>query len=129
MAAASGVLPREPILKLLRLSGKSKREEQELGEGLRLEGTMVPRRVTRLYDQRREPRATITVLGELECRGTACAVRTANLSASGAMIEYAAVLHIGECVALTLPGEAPRQAIVRWVRNGRIGLHFDATVG
>ena len=129
MTAASAKPARKPILKLLRLSGKSKRGERKLGEGLRLEGTMVPRRVKRLFDQRGEPRATITVLGELECRGTTCAVRTANLSASGAMIEYATMLHIGERVTLTLPGEAPRQAIVRWVRGGRIGLHFNASVG
>jgi hypothetical protein len=100
-----------------------------VGEELRLDGKMIPRRVKRLFDQRGEPRATITELGELKCRGTTCAVRTANLSASGAMIEYATMLHIGERVTLALPGEAPRQAIVRWVRGGRIGLHFDASVG
>lgn len=100
-----------------------------MGDGLRLDGTMVPRRVKRLFDQRGEPRAAIAVLGELACRGTTCAVSTTNLSASGAMIEYAEMLHIGEAVALTLPGEAPRPATVRWVRNGRIGLHFNALVG
>ena len=35
----------------------------------------------------------------------------------------------GERVTLTLPGEAPSPAIVRWVRDGCIGLHFDAPVG
>lgn len=98
-----------------------------MGEGL--QGTMVPRRVKRLFDQRGEARAAITILGELECRGAALAVPTTNLSASGAMIECALLLHIGERVLLTLPGEAPRRAAVRWVRDGRIGLHFDVSVG
>jgi hypothetical protein len=100
-----------------------------VGEGLRLEGSMISRQVKRLFDQRDEPRAAIPVLGELTSRGTASAVRTENQSANGAMIECAEALHIGESVQLTLPGEAPRRATVRWVRDGRIGLHFNALVG
>jgi len=100
-----------------------------MGEGLGLDGTMIPRRVRRMFDQRAEPRVTLPLLGQIEWRDRASEARTANLSASGAMIECDAELSIGERVVLTLPGDAPRPAVVRWLRGGLIGLHFTASVG
>lgn len=100
-----------------------------MSEGLGLDGTMIPRRVRRLFDQRAEPRVTLPLLGQIEWRDRSSEVRTTNLSASGAMIECHDDLLIGERVVLLLPGDAPRPAVVRWVRNGRIGLHFTASVG
>ena len=100
-----------------------------MGDEMRLEGTMIPRRVKRIFDQRAEARLTTPASAELDWRGEAFEVLLANISVSGAMIECAHVTHIGEPVVLTLPGEAPSPAIVRWVRDGRIGLHFDAPVG
>ena len=100
-----------------------------MGDEMRLEGTMIPRRVRRIFDQRAEARLTTPASAELRWRGEPHDVRLANISVSGAMIECPLVPHIGEAVTLTLPGEAPSRAIVRWVRDGRIGLHFDAPVG
>ena len=100
-----------------------------MSEELRLDGSIVPRRVRRMFDQRAEARVTIPASAELEWRGAAREVARANISASGAMIECSAIPHIGERVTLTLAGEAPAEALVRWVRDGRIGLHFAASVG
>jgi hypothetical protein len=100
-----------------------------MGDEMRLEGTMIPRRVKRMFDQRAEARLTTPASAELAWRGAPYDVHLANISVSGAMIECEQVPHIGEAVILTLPGEAPSPAVVRWVRDGRIGLHFDAPVG
>ena len=100
-----------------------------MGEELRLDGSIVPRRVRRMFDQRAEARVSVPASAELEWRGAAREINLINISASGAMIECDDIPHIGERVTLTLAGEAPAQALVRWVRDGRIGLHFAASVG
>lgn len=100
-----------------------------MGDGLRLEGHIIPRRVKRMFDERCEPRATLPLDAQLDWRGTSTSVAVANLSRSGAMLLSAHVPHIGEQVTLTLPGEAAIAAVVRWVRDGRIGLHFIPSVG
>jgi hypothetical protein len=100
-----------------------------VGEELRLDGKMIPRRVKRLFDQRAEPRCTTPTPARLDWRGATVAVRLANISYSGAMVECEFVPHIGEAVRLGLDGEPPAAAVVRWVRDGRIGLHFTALVG
>ncbi len=91
---------------------------------LRLDGTMIPRRVKRMFDQRGEQRAEDGVSVLLEWRGAALAVRLVNLSPSGAMVCCSQIPHIGETVALQLPDRAPISGAVRWVRDGRIGVHF-----
>lgn len=100
-----------------------------MSEALRLDGTMIPRRVKRMFDQRAEARVTVPTSAQFDWRGASHDVQVANISASGAMIVTAALPHIGEAASLTLPGEAPAPAVVRWVRDGRIGLHFNALVG
>jgi hypothetical protein len=99
-----------------------------VGEGLRLEGSMIPRQVKRLFDQREEPRATTPAPARLEWRGATLSVQLVNLSRSGAMLVCELVPNIGEAVRLGLDGEPPAPAVVRWVRDGRIGLHFIASV-
>ena len=100
-----------------------------MGEVLRLDGTMIPRRVKRMFDQRGEPRAAQAVTASLTWRGAPLTVRIANLSPSGAMLMCREIPYIGEVVALNLPDEAPMSAVIRWVRDGAIGIHFDASVG
>ena len=100
-----------------------------MGEQLRLDGKMIPRQVKRLFDQRDEPRRGTIAPARLEWRGASLAVRLANLSTAGAMIECELVPHIGEAVRLGVGGEHPAPAVVRWVRDGRIGLHFIPSVG
>ena len=130
MAACQRICRRQSILKLLRLGYKSNRgRAQALSDGLRLGGHIIPRRVKRMFDERSEPRATLPLDAQLDWRGTSMSITVAKLSRSGAMLLCPHVPHIGEQVTLTLPGEAAIAAVVRWVRDGRIGLHFAASVG
>ncbi len=97
--------------------------------GLRLDGTMIPRRVKRMFDERGEPREAGAASALLEWRGASLPVRLTNLSPSGAMILCSEIPHIGEAVALQLPDRRTVPGVVRWVSDGRIGLHFAAPLG
>ena len=96
---------------------------------LKLDGSMIPRTVRRLFDHRSEPRAEVypasAVFGFREREHL---VALNNLSPSGAMIEFARVPRIGETVTLRLDGREPVEARVRWACDGRIGLHFATRV-
>jgi hypothetical protein len=92
--------------------------------GLRLDGKMIPRSVKRMFDERGEPRADGDDLVLLIWRGAALPVRLVNRSPSGAMVSCREIPHIGETVALQLPDRLPIEGVVRWVRDGRIGVHF-----
>ena len=94
--------------------------------GLRLEGSMIPRSVKRMFDERGEPREPATASALLEWRDTTLEVGVANVSPSGAMVICSEIPHIGETMALILPERGPVAAVVRWVRDGRIGIHFAA---
>ena len=87
---------------------------------------MIPRSVKRMFDQRGEPREKAGASAVLEWRGTPLRVGLANISASGAMVICNEIPHIGEAMALHLPDLAPLSVVVRWVRDGRIGIHFTA---
>lgn len=87
---------------------------------------MIPRSVKRMFDQRGEPREQAGASALVEWRGTSLGVGLANISASGAMVVCDEIPHIGEAMALHLPDLAPLPAVVRWVRDGRIGIHFTA---
>ncbi len=81
-----------------------------------------------MLDERTEPRfdaAAQTV--EMEFRGRKHMVRLANTSPSGAMVIFSLVPHIGEQVSLQLLDRGQVFAMVRWVRDGRIGISFDGT--
>ena len=93
-------------------------------EGLRLEGTMIARGVKRLFDQRGEPRAAVGSTTLLEWRGASLAIGLVNVSAGGAMIRCDKIPHIGEAVALKLANRQRLPGVIRWVRDGRIGIHF-----
>jgi hypothetical protein len=62
----------------------------------------------------------------MEWRGGMLGVGLANISASGAMLVCDEIPHIGERMSLHLPDLAPLPAVVCWVRDGRIGIHFMA---
>jgi len=87
---------------------------------------MIPRTVARLFDQRQEPRVEPDEKhAVLHHRGAQHRVQLINVSASGAMLEFATVPHIGERIRLQLLGRQPAAGFVRWVRDGRIGVNFD----
>ena len=92
-----------------------------------LHGSMIPRSVRRMFDERGEPREEAdSQSAVLELRGRKHMVRLANVSSSGAMVIFSLMPHIGEKVALHIlnRGRVPGQ--VCWVRDGRIGVNFVA---
>lgn len=93
-----------------------------------LDGGMIPRSETRSIDERgetRHPAASGTAV--LEFRGRNHVVRLVNLSGSGAMVIFPYVPHIGEKLRLQLLDRGQVSAQVRWVKDGRVGLSFDAS--
>ena len=92
-----------------------------------LDGSMVPRSVRRMFDERSEPREpVVSQTAVLEIRGRKHVVRLENLSPSGAMVIFQAMPHIGEQVALHLSGRGRVRGQVCWVRDGRVGVNFAA---
>jgi hypothetical protein len=94
-----------------------------------LDGSMVPRSVTRHVDHRSEPRfepESHTAL--LELRGRTHKVEVMNLSASGAMLILALIPYIGETIRLELVGRGQVSGTVCWVRDGKIGASFSGPV-
>jgi len=93
-----------------------------------LHGSMIPRSVKRMFDERseaREPAESQT--GVMEIRGRKHMVRLANLSPSGAMVVFSLMPHIGEEVTLHLLNRGRVKAHVCWVRDGKIGVNFAAS--
>ena len=93
-----------------------------------LNGSMIPRSVRRMFDERSEPREEDSSSAELEVRGKRHKVALGNLSPSGAMVIFPFMPHIGEEVVLHLSGRGPVPGQVCWVRDGRIGVTFAATL-
>ena len=92
-----------------------------------LDGGMIPRTVKRMLDERAEERFPATPeTAAMNFRGRRHVVRLINTSPSGAMVIFPLVPHIGEQVSLQLLAEGQVSATVRWVRDGRIGVSFDA---
>lgn len=90
-----------------------------------LDGTMIPRSVKRMIDERLEERIdTGSQTAVLGFRGRRSVVRLVNLSSSGAMVIFADMPHIGEQVSLQLLERGEVTGQIRWVRDGRIGIHF-----
>ena len=91
-----------------------------------LDGGMIPRTVKRMLDERAEERFEANAeTVEMEFRGRKHMVRLVNTSPSGAMVIFSLVPHIGEQVSLELADRGEVIAMVRWVRDGRIGISFD----
>ena len=94
-----------------------------------LDGAMVPRSVTRCWDQRSEPRSEAgQETAILELRGRSHTVAVANISDSGAMVIFSLIPHIGETISIRLAGRGDVAGNVCWVRDGKIGISFAAPV-
>lgn len=96
-----------------------------MASGFTLDGGMIPRNAQRRLDERgevRRPAASATAV--LDFRDRKHVVRLVNVSASGAMVIFPYVPHIGEQVGLQLLDHGQVSAQVRWVKDGRIGLSF-----
>lgn len=96
-----------------------------MGAKFSLDGGMIPRSVKRMFDERCEDRVEAeSPTAVLEHRGRRHVVRIVNLSASGAMVIFPVMPHIGEEVSLQLLGRDAVKGHVMWVRDGRIGVNF-----
>lgn len=90
-----------------------------------LDGTMIPRTVRRVFDERGEPREQATSqTAVLAHRGRNHVVKILNLSNSGAMVIFPDLPHIGEAVTLQLLDWGQIQGHIRWARDGKIGINF-----
>lgn len=91
-----------------------------------LHGDMIPRAVKRMFDQRSEVRAEPGCqTAALTLRGKNHLVPLINLSSSGVMVRFAGDAHIGESVSLQLLDRGSIAGQVRWLRDGRMGVHFE----
>lgn len=95
-----------------------------MNENLRFDRAALPRAMRRLFDGRGDPRDAGDAVAGLQWRGKIIPVKIINQSRSGAMLSCSETPQVGEVVALDLAERAPSAAVVRWVRDGRIGIHF-----
>jgi hypothetical protein len=94
-----------------------------------LDGGMIPRSAARSIDERAELRhAAVSGTAVVEFRGRRHVVRLVNVSASGAMMIFPYVPHIGESVRIQLLDRSPTAAQVIWAKEGRVGLSFPGRV-
>jgi hypothetical protein len=90
-----------------------------------LHGSMIPRTVKRMFDERSEERIDAeSQTAVLSVRGRNHIVGLVNLSSSGAMVRFAGDAHIGESVSLQLLDRGTIAGQVRWLRDGRMGVYF-----
>jgi hypothetical protein len=98
-----------------------------VASSLFLDGAMIPRTAARMIDERVETRhAATSGTAVLEFRGRKHVVRLVNISSSGAMVIFPHVPNIGERLVLQLLDRGIVSSQVRWVKEGRIGVSFDA---
>ena len=96
-----------------------------MSTNMALRGDMIPRTIRRLFNQRAEERSIPTnSCAVLIFRDQDFLVQLLNESSSGAMIAFDQAPNIGETVALTIVNAGQRQAFVRWVTDGKVGLQF-----
>jgi len=83
----------------------------------------IPRGERRKTNQRNEDRfLDVVERATITFRGKKSLVRTVNVSGSGVMIESNIMPRIGEVIGLEFENFDRLQAVVRWVKQGRIGL-------
>ena len=94
-----------------------------------LHGSMIPRTVKRMFDERSEERLSAdSQTAVLSLRGHNHIVSLVNLSSSGAMLRFTGDAHIGETVSLQLLDRGTIAGQVRWLRDGRMGVYFAQTL-
>jgi len=90
-----------------------------------LDGSMIPRTVKRMFDERSEGRVEAgSQTALLTFRGRSHIVPLVNLSSSGVMLRFTGDAHIGETVTLQLLDRGAIAGQVRWLRDGRMGVYF-----
>jgi hypothetical protein len=105
------------------LSNKERCRRQAQEAGGSLTALRIPREERRVTNQRREDRHWGVVdRAILLCRRKKLLVRVINVSSSGIMIEADIMPCIGEKVAVEFEGFDRIEGVVRWIKQGRIGL-------
>jgi hypothetical protein len=95
------------------------------GETARGDRLAIERAGKRTADRRSEARhENLVDCSTLFFRGGVHMVPVANISTRGAMILCALEPRIGESVIIRFEGCSPIYAVVKWVRDGRVGLAF-----
>ena len=93
------------------------------GSGPSLIEIAIPREERRATNQRREDRFHGVVdRATIVFRRKKTLVKVVNVSPSGLMVESSIMPRIGEPIALEFEGFDRIEGVVRWVRQGRIGL-------
>ncbi|HWT11513.1 MAG TPA: PilZ domain-containing protein [Allosphingosinicella sp.] len=102
---------------------RKERCRRQDGRGPSLIELAIPRAERRVTNQRREDRFHgVVERATIVFRRKKSLVRVVNLSPSGVMIESGIIPRIGEKVGLEFDGFDRLEAVVRWVKQGRIGL-------
>jgi hypothetical protein len=91
-----------------------------------LSGSMIPRAVRRIFDERTEPRELAGEVAMVELHGRKFRARLVNVSPSGAMVMCDLMPHIGDPVWLQIQGRGRVLGHVCWVRDDRIGVNLAA---
>ena len=84
------------------------------------------RALKRLIDARREPRRPVVQEARLSIDGREHRVPLLDISASGAMVGFGKAIEAGETVIIHVLDREPLRGQVRWSREGRVGIGFDA---
>ena len=99
---------------------RCRREERR---GPSLVDLAIPRTERRVTNQRREDRFHGVVdRATIMFRRKKSLVRVVNVSPGGVMIESAIMPRIGEKIGIEFEGSGRLEGVVRWVKQGRIGL-------
>ena len=86
-------------------------------------GIDIPRQEQRQSDQRREDRFRGVVdRATIVFRRKQMLVRVVNVSSSGMMIDANLNPRIGETVEVIFDDQPPIEGVVRWIKQGRVGL-------
>lgn len=86
----------------------------------------VKRETSRITHQRSGDRLPGAIAGTcFTLRRHAYDTSVINISSDGMMVELDIEARIGEAASVTLPDGSPGKCIVRWVREGRIGVEFQ----
>jgi PilZ domain len=102
--------------------GKEDRRAKETS-GPSLAGLTIARSERRTTNQRRgERHREVVERTTIVFRGKKSLVRVVNISESGVMIESSIMPRIGETIRIHFEGFERLTGVVRWVKQGRIGL-------
>ena len=97
--------------------------EERRREELAAEAETLPKGERRTGAQRRSERHRgVVERAAILYRGKKAMVAVANVSKGGVTIETGLTPDVGETLLLELPGKAPAEARVRWLKPGRVGL-------